>query len=165
MTIVTYQGDTLDLEKSFSGYDYSADTLIMHFVNIDTVHAVICTDSGNSWTCSPDTTNWESGTWKFQTVVTTAGGNRKTLETGSLNVKPSCLNSTTGLDTRTSAEKILENINAVLEGKATQDQKSYTIAGRSLNRFSWKELIEARNFYSHLVRREKGESRTVEVSF
>jgi len=165
MTIVTYQGDTLDMQRNFSGYDYVADTLIMHFINTDTVHAVICTTNDNGWKCSPNTMDWESGTWNFQTVVTTSTGGRKTLETGSLNVKPSYLGATTGLDTRTNAEKILENIDAMLEGKATQDQKSYTIAGRSLLRFSWKELIEAKNFYSGLVRREKGMSRTVGVSF
>ena len=165
MTIVTYQGDTLSWEKGFSGYDYSADTLIMHFINIDTVHAVICTDNGNNWLCAPDTSNWTSGTWRFQTVVTTAIGARKTLETGELDVKPSYLGLTTGLDSRSNGEKILDNINAILEGKATQDQKSYTIAGRSLQRFTWKELIDAKSFYSALVRREKKYSRSVEVSF
>jgi len=165
MTEVTYQGDSLEFERGFSGYDYVADTLRMHFVSIDTVNTVVCVGSATKWTCTVDTSNWTSGTWRFQTVVTTAAGARKTLETGELDVKPSYLGLTTGLDSRSNGEKILDNINAILEGKATQDQKSYTIAGRSLQRFTWKELIDAKSFYSALVRREKKYSRSVEVSF
>lgn len=78
------------------------------------------------------------------------------LESGALNVSPNLLNEGAGFDGRTDAEKGLDAVKACLAGKASKDQLSYTIKGRSLTRYSVDELLKLRAFYVTLVRKERG---------
>jgi len=50
-------------------------------------------------------------------------------------------------DTRSHVKKTLDNLEAVLEGKASSDVKAYTIAGRSLEKMPIVELIQWRDKY------------------
>lgn len=52
-----------------------------------------------------------------------------------------------GFEWRIHAEQALENIEAVLLNKATADNLSYSIAGRSLSKYSFDELVKARDYY------------------
>lgn len=73
------------------------------------------------------------------------------LETGSVTIDPDI----TTQDPRSHAEKVLEAIEALIEGRATKDVSSYSIAGRSLTRLSPKELVEWRSFYKNEVARKR----------
>lgn len=53
----------------------------------------------------------------------------------------------TNADHRSHAKKVLDAIEAVLENRASQDQMSYSIAGRSLARMSIDDLMTFRNRY------------------
>ena len=53
----------------------------------------------------------------------------------------------TNADSRSHAKKVLDAIEAVLENRASQDQMSYSIAGRSLARMSIDDLMNFRNRY------------------
>jgi len=53
----------------------------------------------------------------------------------------------TNADHRSHAKKVLDAIEAVLENRASQDQMSYSIAGRSLSRMSIDDLMNFRNRY------------------
>lgn len=50
-------------------------------------------------------------------------------------------------DVRTHAKKVLDFIQAVIENRATVDQSSFTIAGRSLSRMTIEELFMVRDRY------------------
>tara|TARA_R100000951_G_scaffold64585_2_gene54505 strand:- start:1962 stop:2552 length:591 start_codon:yes stop_codon:yes gene_type:complete len=50
-------------------------------------------------------------------------------------------------DVRTHAKKVLDSIQAVIENRATVDQSSFTIAGRSLSRMTIDELFLVRDRY------------------
>ena len=50
-------------------------------------------------------------------------------------------------DQRSHAKKVLDAIEAVIENRASQDQMSYSIAGRSLARMSIDDLMTFRNRY------------------
>ena len=50
-------------------------------------------------------------------------------------------------DVRSHAKTVLDAIEATIEGRASQDQMSYSIAGRSLSRMSIDDLITFRNRY------------------
>ena len=50
-------------------------------------------------------------------------------------------------DPRIFAEKMIGKIESLLLGKADADVSSYSIAGRSLTKLSFQELIDARDFY------------------
>lgn len=60
-----------------------------------------------------------------------------------------------GTDLRTHAEIMVSKIESILSGKADSDVSSYSIAGRSLTKMSFTELLDARDYYRAEVIREK----------
>lgn len=62
-------------------------------------------------------------------------------------------------DSRSRVKKILDAIEAVLEGRASKDQQSYTIAGRSLQRTPIADLIRLRQSYRQEYAREQAAER------
>lgn len=60
-----------------------------------------------------------------------------------------------GVDSRSHAEIMVTKIESILAGKADSDVQSYSVAGRSLTKMSFQELLDARNFYKSEVMREK----------
>lgn len=63
------------------------------------------------------------------------------------------------VDARTHAEIMLQKIEAILEGKADADVSSYSINGRSLNKFSPDELVKWRDYYKAEVSTERRKQR------
>lgn len=63
--------------------------------------------------------------------------------------------STTGTDLRSHARIVLEAIQAVIENRATKDQASYTIAGRSLSRTPLPDLLMLLDRYKNEVHHEE----------
>ena len=63
-------------------------------------------------------------------------------------------------DLRTHAEKVLDAIEAVIEGRASKDQESYTISGRTLQRTPLRDLLNLRKYYKDQVATEKGTARS-----
>jgi hypothetical protein len=57
-------------------------------------------------------------------------------------------------------EKMLAAIEAVLEGRVTEDMESYSILGRSLQRIPFRELMQYRAIYAQKVRRARSGSGT-----
>lgn len=77
-------------------------------------------------------------------------------------------------DPRAHAEIMLAKIESLLQGKADSDVGSYSIAGRSLNKLSFDELINARDYYKsevnnirrqELIKRGKASQNTIKVRF
>lgn len=58
-------------------------------------------------------------------------------------------------DPRSHAEIMVAKIESLLQGKADSDVSSYSIAGRSLTKLDFQELLDARNYYKSEVTREK----------
>ena len=65
---------------------------------------------------------------------------------GKLEVKPDL---TVAVDFRTHVKKVLDAIEAVLEGTASKEQASYSIAGRTLSRRSIADLLMLRDRYKN----------------
>lgn len=63
------------------------------------------------------------------------------------------------VDARTHGEIMLQKIEAILEGKADADVSSYSINGRSLNKFSPDELVKWRDYYKAEVAAHKRKER------
>jgi hypothetical protein len=57
-------------------------------------------------------------------------------------------------DPRSHAEIMVGKIESILQGKADADVSSYSIAGRSLNKMTFEELIDARNYYKQELAKE-----------
>lgn len=95
---------------------------------------------------------WPAGRYAWQAYVTN-GSERHAVDAGTLLVKPN-LAAMTVYDDRTHARRTLEAIDAVLERRATQDQKMIMIAGRQLERTPLPDLLRFRSHYHAMVQSE-----------
>lgn len=62
------------------------------------------------------------------------------------------------VDSRSTIKTIFDAIEAVIQGRASKDQESFSIAGRSLSRTPITDLLKLRNFYASEVEREEKEA-------
>jgi hypothetical protein len=95
------------------------------------------------------TANYVAGKYSWVAWVETAS-ERHEVDRGWLTVLPA-FTGTTVLDDRSHARKVLEALEALIEGKATADQMEYTIGSRSLKRIPPADLITWRDKYRGLV--------------
>ena len=176
-----YAGDTViwQIENLNTDYSNSTHTLTYKFRlenNGSTTFSVDATADGNNYkiTLGASTTaSITEGKYNFISYVTRTSDNaRVTVDRGMIEVKPNLASSTS--ETRSHAKKMLDLIESLLEGKATKDVSSYSIAGRSLNKMSVSELLEWRNYYKTEYNRElskqrneneDGSGNTIKISF
>lgn len=96
---------------------------------------------------------YSSGAYHWHAYVT-SGADRRRVERGTLTIDPDFAE-LGAVDQRTHAEKVVASIEAVIEGRATKDQESYTIAGRSLARTPVADLLLLRDRYRAEIERER----------
>jgi hypothetical protein len=111
--------------------------------------------SNHSFTVAADiTATWTDGIYKGVGYVESAT-QRFTVWRGELVVESNLTEQDANYDTRTHGQKALDAINAVLEGKASRDVLASTIAGQSIQRMSFTELLQAKSFYESVVQQEQ----------
>lgn len=132
------------------------------------------TDSYYLFTADSDTSSdFAVGKHHWQLEITqTSSGNRIVVDIGDFTAIPDMDNNQA--DPRIHAEIMLTKIESLLSGKADSDVASYSIAGRSLTKLSFSELVEARDYYrreivqhenNELVKRGKKNGSTIQVRF
>ncbi len=95
---------------------------------------------------SATTANLVAGDYQWAAfIIRSADSQRLVVDQGRTTILPNLQNTTA--DLRSHAKICLDNIEAVLENRATQDQMSYSIAGRSLSRMSVDDLLTFRDRY------------------
>lgn len=102
---------------------------------------------------SPTTTaSWTAGEYSWSSWVEKSGA-RYTVDSGTvtLEVNPATISAH---DARSHARIVLDNIQAVIENRATLDQMEYSIEGRSLKRTPLAELLRMRLDYEAIVKAE-----------
>lgn len=77
-----------------------------------------------------------------------------TLGTGRVRIQPNLAN--LAGDNRSFNQIVLDSLEAVIKNRATTDQLSLSIAGRSISRMSWQELRDAYDYYKLAVAKEQG---------
>lgn len=168
------QGDSLSWSENETDYPASS-SWVVHYVLVNAGNRITFNSSADGDKHDFDittatTSTWRSGEYTFQRYVTD-GTDRVTLDTGTVTIIKDF--AVMG-DRRTHAVKVLESIEAVLENRATVDQESYTINGRSLSRMPIEELLKFRDIYRAEVSREKraerlaqglGTRQTIKVRF
>lgn len=140
-------GDSFSLLNTFVAYP-PADgwTLKTRLVpRLSTSAAIILTAVTESLsyrtTAAPATTAlWTAGDYSAAQWVEKAG-QRITLATGEMKILPDPSAMVAGSDTRTHLEKTIANLEAMLEGRATQDVQEYTIGNRQLKHMAVSELL------------------------
>jgi hypothetical protein len=132
------------------------------------------TDSYYLFTVDSDTSaSFITGLYHWQLEITqTSSGNRIVVDTGDFQAIPDMDNNQA--DPRIHAEIMVAKIETILEGKADADVSSYSIAGRSLTKMSFNELVEARDYYrreivkhnnDELISKGKKNGSTIKVRF
>ena len=123
---------------------------------------------------SATSADFTAGRYHWQLEITeTASGNRLVVERGEFEAIPDLdINQT---DPRVHAEKMVPLIETILETKAAGgDVSSYSLNGRSANKMTYEELIQARDYYKaelvrhrreELIKRGKASANTVKVRF
>jgi len=91
-------------------------------------------------------------------LVFVDGADRITIPGGTVDVRPNPSGSGV-FDPRSHVQKVLDAIQATIEGRASIDQMSLTINGRSLDRTPLKDLIALMYQYKSLVAQEEADRR------
>lgn len=93
--------------------------------------------------------SYDVGHYHYQLEIErNSDGERIVVDRGELDIVTDFDNQ---VDPRAHAEVMLTKIESILEGKADSDVSSYSIAGRSLTKFSPEELVDWRNYYRREV--------------
>ena len=156
-------GDLLQFKITEFSSDYSNSLHTMRFVaRIDTganteiiVTATASDDDYLFTAASSVTAGYDVGHYHYQLEIEQdSSGNRVIVDRGEIDINTDFDNN---VDPRFHAEKVLSKIEAMLEGKADADVSSYSIEGRSLSKFSYAELLDARDRYKREVAAHKRE--------
>ena len=154
-----FAGDTLTWSKSLEDYPASAWTLTYSFVRQGKSISVTASAEGNAHRVSvaaSTTATWLPGTYLW-TSYATSGSERYTVETGELVIKPNP--AAGGYDTRSYVKRVLDAIEALIEGRAAADVDSYSIGGRSLSKMPIAELLKWRSQYRREYQAEQSADR------
>ena len=142
-------GDSVTWQRSLPDYPASAGWVLGYALrgpkNID-FDATADGDSHLVAVAASVTAPWPAG---FYTITSFAkkAGERYTVETGSLEVLPDPAGLNAVQDLRPHCKKVLDAIEAVLEGKATKDQQEYEIDGIRIKRMEFDALLRVRSLY------------------
>ena len=124
---------------------------------------------------APSATSAEflAGYYHWQLEVTqTSTGNRLVVDIGDFQAIPDLDDNQA--DPRIHAEIMIAKIETILEGKADSDVSNYSIAGRSISKMTFDELLAARDLYrrelvaherKELLKRGKSNGSTIKVRF
>lgn len=102
---------------------------------------------------SATTANYHAHEYKWMAYITrTSDSERITIDSGYSRVVHDFTDTTK--DVRSHAKIVLDKIEAVIEGRATRKEASYSIAGRSLSLTPVSELLQLRATYRALYKNE-----------
>lgn len=109
--------------------------------------------------------------WQLE-ITQTSSGNRIVVDRGYFDAIPDL--DVNQSDPRSHAAIMVDKIESLLSGKADSDVANYSIAGRSLTKLSFTELLQARDYYrkemskeviDERIRRGEATGSTIKVRF
>jgi len=155
-------GDKVTWTETLSDYPATTYTLAIDLRSKDRPPITItAATSGSDYLItilSVVTKLWKSGIYQWQAFVYTGTGpdytTKITIERGTLEILPNLTLFSSSDDGRSHVKRVLDSLEAVIEGKATADQISYSIAGRSISKMSPSEILQWRDLYKTEYQRE-----------
>tara|TARA_R100000329_G_scaffold100359_1_gene82835 strand:- start:774 stop:1364 length:591 start_codon:yes stop_codon:yes gene_type:complete len=122
---------------------------------------------------SSTTASYSDGDFIWNAFITRSSDSQRIrVDTGRTTIVKNLAN--TNADLRSHAKKVLDAVQAVLENRASVDQASFSIAGRSLSRMSIDELLSFRDKYKAeylqeikkaRIKNKQRSGNTIEVKF
>jgi hypothetical protein len=155
-------GDTWTWKRDDLAVDYPPASYALSYVlkiegSTASPISLTASESGNEYrvtVAAATTAGYTAGTYRWDAYMTRSSDNaRVRIGFGQLVVLPNRATST--VDPRSHAQKVLAAIEALLEGRSTQDVNSYSIKDRSLSKMTAEELVQWREYYRREVNREK----------
>lgn len=156
-------GDSLAWNRGFDGYPASQGWTLTYVLNCPTqkyvVNSADVTVSGDGFAVaipSSETKSWAAGEYLWLAVLqNTVNGvaTRVTGAAGRVTIQPDILDASGPIDTRAQVEIDLENVKAVLSGRASDGVLEYKIADRELRRYSMAELFQLKSYLAAEVRK------------
>lgn len=174
-------GDYLLWKRTDLGSDYSNSLYTATYVaritgGGNTEFQVVGTASGSDYlftVTSTTSADFVAGLYHWQLEIKRNSDNaRIVVDRGNFNILVDL--DVNGSDPRTHAEIMVGKIESILSGKADSDVSSYSVAGRSLTKMSFNDLIQARDYYkremlieqtAESIRRGEATGATIKVRF
>jgi len=165
-----HAGDSLQWERDFEKYPASAGWTLQYVLNNQANRIVVSSgdittgngsDEGSSdgfFISIPntETLGWAPGNYLWLAVLTNSGlGQRFTGAAGRVQILADILDASAPVDTRSQTEIALENVKAMLAGRANDGVQEYKIGDRELRRYSMSELLKLKSYYEAEVKRER----------
>jgi len=150
-------GDNATWTRSLPDY-LPADGWVLKYALTNAGAAVTITATNNGDgshlvdVAATTTDDWAAGTYGLQGFVEKSGA-RYTVYEGYVEILPGL--HLGAVESRSLVKQILDALDAMILGKASRDQASYTIGGRSLQHLSPRELVDWRDHYATLWAREQ----------
>jgi len=167
-------GDTVKWTTEITGYPPATWTGVYYFVKDGDQVIITATESNGVHLFTVDASSgFEAGVYNWILSVDD-GADRHTLRRGRITAQADYEDATTGYDDRSHVKKTLDALEAVIEGRASNDQSSYSIAGRSLSRMDIADLLMWRDKYksyyaqevkAERIRRGLGHAGKIKVRF
>lgn len=160
-----FAGDTLTWKKTLTNYPASAGwTLRYRLINAAAKIDIIAAASGDDHlvtVAAATSTAYAAGTYDWQSYVTNAGGERYTIEQGSMDVLANWAGAAAGLETRSTAQQILDVLEAQWLKAATNRAYvfEYQVAGRKMKFATRQEWVIELDYWRREVAREKRAAR------
>ncbi|MCC7202440.1 MAG: hypothetical protein IT393_07265 [Nitrospirae bacterium] len=154
-------GDTIKWKRTDLSSDYPASIWTLKYVlRGPSVQNVTATAEGDNFSITISASasaKWLQGNYLWEAYATKGSGDsleRYLVDSGTLTIKQN-LEAVTGIyDGRSHCKKMLDAIEAIMEGRATKEHESIQIAGRSITLLRPEELIKWRSFYQAEYKRE-----------
>jgi|TARA_S200002703_G_scaffold68913_1_gene59801 hypothetical protein len=164
-----------DLSQDYPVADYSL-SYEFNLVDGATVanFTLTATESDDNYIIEESSTaSYTKGNYNWVSYITRSSDSaRVKLEEGFVEIQDNY--ATTSASVRSHAKIVLDAIEAVIENRATMDQSSMSIAGRSLSRLSIDELLTFRDRYKAeylkevkqlRIKNKRGSGNTIKVNF
>lgn len=154
-------GETLNFRATTPDYPASAGWVVTLYLNPragGTATSVTGTASGDDHllqVSAATTAGWAPGAWAWETWAA-KGGERYRLEAGQLQVQAGLIGAAGGLDTRSQAQRALDDAEAALAAW-TPTTKRYRINGREMEFNAPADIIAVINHWRTAVKREQAE--------
>jgi len=149
-------GETLVWTRNLSEYPPATWTLSYEFRGAGSFTITATASAGLHSVSVPFATTdaYPVGDYWWSSYVTD-GTSRYRVDTGQAKVVKDFSDATAGFDGRSHAQRTLDAIEAMIEGRATKADTSITIGDRSIKRLSPAELVQWRSVYRAEVKAEK----------
>lgn len=145
----------LDFTLQFNNYSSNDYSVTYYFVGDGSNYEIPLTAQADGSFLFQALVEGAAGEYKYQGVATDALGHKFYVDSGTVTSIVNYASLPNGQDNRSHVKKVLDALEAMIEGKATSDQIYYMIEGRALSRIPPDQLMIWYEKYKAMYEREK----------